>query len=208
MQPLTHFGSPLAGARAALVLVHGRGSHGRDMYGLASEFARSQLACVAPSATSGSWYPHRFLAPLSANQPYLDRALADLKAVIDMLGAGGIPPARIGLIGFSQGACLVAEHTLRVGGGYAFAAVLSGALIGPLDTPRPSADLGHMPILLECADHDAHIPVEHVRHSCAVLNDRQAEVACALHRGADHRIFESGIAWIRERLPRLFGDAS
>jgi phospholipase/carboxylesterase len=208
MQPLTHFGSPLADARSALVLVHGRGSHGRDMYGLASEFALPRLACVAPSATSGSWYPHRFLAPLSANQPYLDRALADLNAVIDMLGAVGIPPARIGLIGFSQGACLVAEHTLRVGGGYAFAAVLSGALIGPLDTLRPPADLGRMPILVECADHDAHIPVEYVRHSCAVLHERQAWVTCTLHPSADHRVFESGVAWIRDRLPLLFGDAA
>ncbi len=54
---LPHAGAPLETARTAVVMLHGRGSSGANMLGLAAELATPETAFLAPSATGGSWYP-------------------------------------------------------------------------------------------------------------------------------------------------------
>ena len=153
------FGKPLAEAKAALILIHGRGSSPEDIAGLADALDASNLACLAPAAESGTWYPQRFFVPLKQNEPWLSSGLKTIDDLVGEAVAGGVPADRIGLIGFSQGACLALEHTVRAERRYAFTAGLSGALIGPLDTPRPQRDFKGMPVLLGCAEGDAHIPL-------------------------------------------------
>jgi phospholipase/carboxylesterase len=117
--------------------------------------------------------------------------------------AAGIPTERIGLIGFSQGACLALEHTARAGKRYGFTAGLSGALIGPLDTPRPNRDLLGTPILLGCAESDAHIPIEHVEHTASILTAMNAEVTKQIYAGGAHTVFPQEIAWLNQQLAKL-----
>ena len=62
--------------------------------------------------------------------------------------AAGLPPARIAVGGFSQGACLALEHAAAGVRPLAFVAGLSGALPGPLDVPRAPGRLPGLPILL------------------------------------------------------------
>ena len=151
-------GHALAEARGALILIHGRGSSADEIAGLADAFNASDFAIFAPAADGGSWYPQRFFIPLEHNEPSLTHALNTIGALVKEVTAAGIPTEKIGLIGFSQGACLALEHTARAGTRYGFTAGLSGALIGPLDTPRPKRDLRGTPILIGCAEADAHIP--------------------------------------------------
>jgi predicted esterase len=71
------------------------------------------IAALAPEAAGATWYPHSFLAPLDANQPYLDSALRKIDSIVTDLIAAGVPSERIALLGFSQGACLTSEFVAR-----------------------------------------------------------------------------------------------
>ncbi|MFH1500194.1 MAG: alpha/beta hydrolase [Verrucomicrobiota bacterium] len=192
-------GPALNRARGVVILVHGRGSSAGDIIGLADIFGRADLAFVAPQAANHSWYPHRFLAPTAQNEPALSSALAVIDALVDEALAAGIPSERIALAGFSQGACLVLEYAARNPRRYAFIAALSGALIGPTDTPRDCGDLQRTPVLLGCAEQDAHIPVEHVEHSAAALAACNADVTKQIFPGSAHTVFDAEVDWLRGR---------
>jgi predicted esterase len=194
------FGAPLAGARGALILVHGRGSSASDIAGLARALPGAGLAFLAPEATDNTWYPQRFLAPLATNEPWLSSALDVVEHLVAEALEAGVPAGRIGLVGFSQGACLVLEHALRRPRRYGLVAGLSGALIGPLDLARPVANLARTPILLGCAERDAHIPLLHVEHSSTVLAASDAAVTKQIFPGAAHSVFAEEIAWLRQRM--------
>lgn len=197
------FGSPLAEASGALILIHGRGSSSEDIASLTDTIDVGEFACFAPAAAGGTWYPHRFLAPLEQNEPWLSSALKTFDGLVAEITAGGVSRDRIGVIGFSQGACLALEHAVRAGGRLGFVAGLSGALIGPLDTPRPPRDLEGTPVLLGCAEQDAHIPLEFVEQSAATLERMNASVTKQIYPGSAHTVFPQEIAWIEQQLTAL-----
>ena len=197
------FGRPLPEAKGALILIHGRGSSPEDMAGLADALDADAFACLAPAAEGGTWYPQRFLAPLSQNEPWLSSALKSIDDLVHEVVAAGMSPERIGLIGFSQGACLALEHVVSAGRRYAFVAGLSGALIGPLETSRLARSLGGLPVLLGCAEDDAHIPRRFVEHSATVLAAMDAAVTKHIFPGAAHTIFPQEVDWINRQLGRL-----
>src|SRR5215470_6474036 len=112
-QPVLFRGEPLGQARAAMLLVHGRGATAEDILELAVELDRPGFAYLAPQAANNSWYPQGFLAPIPSNEPWLSSALALLATVIQQVEARGIPLERTMLLGFSQGACLSLEFAAR-----------------------------------------------------------------------------------------------
>lgn len=200
-----HFGAELGQARGAVILLHGRGSSPLDMIGLAERLPLAGLAFLAPGAKGGTWYPNRFLAPLDRNEPWLSSALQVIAGLVAEIEGAGKPIERIGLVGFSQGACLALEYVARHPRRYGFAASLSGALIGPLDTPRAKGDLRGTPVLLGCAESDAHIPIEYVEKSSAVLSALGGAVTKQIFPGEAHTVFPAEIAWLKERLSELGG---
>ncbi len=123
-------GAPIGAARAAMVLVHGRGASAEGMLGLADAFGAQDIAYVAPQARLGSWYPNSFMAPISQNEPYLSDALKTLSGVVGDLERQGVSSDRIVLLGFSQGACLALEFAARNARRYGGVVGLSGGLIG------------------------------------------------------------------------------
>jgi phospholipase/carboxylesterase len=193
-------GPALEQARGQVILLHGRGSSASDIAGLARALPTVGTHFVAPNATGGAWYPQRFLAPLAQNEPWLSNALEVVDQLMLEASAAGIEGERMGLVGFSQGACLALEWAIRRSRRLGFVAALSGALIGPIDTPRPYADLAGTPILLGCAAEDAHIPLDYVEHSATVLARCGAEVSKQIYPGGAHTVFAQEIAWLRERL--------
>lgn len=114
--------------------------------------------------------------------------------------AAGLPFERIAFAGFSQGACLALEYAARHPRRYGFVAGLSGALIGPLDTVRGAIDLQQTPVLVACAENDAHIPLDHVLHSAATLSRLGAAVTKQLFPGSAHTVFPDELAWLRQQL--------
>ena len=194
------FGVPLAQAAGAVILLHGRGSSADDIAGLAKAMKGASLAFLAPNASGGAWYPQRFFAPLPHNEPWLSSALGVIDQLVKEVQAAGIPFERIGLAGFSQGACLCLEYVVRNPRRYGFVAGLSGSLIGPLDTLRPVANLEKTPTLVACAKNDAHIPLAFVEKSAAKFASFNAEVTNQLFLGGAHTVFDEEIAWLRQQV--------
>src|SRR2546430_17124659 len=69
-----------------------------------------------------------------------------------------VPAQRVVLLGFSQGACLTLEFSVRNARRYGGIVGLSGGLIGPDGTPRDHPGSFHpTPALLCCTAADPHI---------------------------------------------------
>ncbi len=191
-------GEKLEMARAAVLMLHGRGAGAEDILSLAGQFGLPGFAYLAPQASNNSWYPNRFLAPLSENEPWLSSALAFLDEVYARISAS-IPPERTILLGFSQGACLTLEFAARHARRYGGLVGLSGALIGPEDTPRDYAgSLSGTPVFLGCSDVDPHVPKERVDQSARVLKDLGGIVTERIYPQMGHIINPDEIGSIRQ----------
>lgn len=178
-------------ARATLVMIHGRGASAASILSLHDALGRDDVAAVAPQATAGTWYPLSFLAPLASNQPWLDSALARVEATVADLIARGVPPARIGLLGFSQGACLVSESIARRPRRYGAAMILTGGIIGPPGSPPREVAAGSLdgtPIFLGASDPDPHVPAARVRETATLFERMGGRVDLRLYPGLPHTV--------------------
>ena len=179
-------GEPLAKARAAMVLVHGRGATAEDIMTLAADLMHPGFAYLAPQAAGSAWYPNPFTAPLAANEPYLSSALGVLENLLGRIEAT-IPAQRIILLGFSQGACLALEFAVRHARRYGGLVGLSGGLIGPAGTPRdyPGSFEG-TPAFLGCSDIDPYIEKDRVLEAATVLKQMNSRVTVRFYPGMGH----------------------
>jgi maleylacetate reductase len=103
-------GASLEEAEAVVIALHGRGANAERFVGdlehaLVGGLAK-RVAFVAPQAYACSWYPKGFRAPVDDNQPWLDQSLQVVQTLFDGVVADGVPPERVLVVGFSQGACL------------------------------------------------------------------------------------------------------
>ncbi len=196
-QPVLLAGEPLERARAAMVMVHGRGATAESILELAFELKQPGFVYLAPQAAQNTWYPQSFLAPISSNEPWLSSALTLLGTVIQRIEEGGIPPERTVLLGFSQGACLALEYAARHARRYGGVVALSGGLVGPDDTPRdyPGSFAG-TPVFLGCSDRDFHIPKERVQLSAEVLRRLDADVTMRLYPNMGHTVNQDEIDFV------------
>lgn len=197
------FGESLATAQGAVIILHGRGGSAQDIAGLAKLFDGSKLAFFVPQATGNTWYPQRFFVPTAENEPWLTSALDVVASLVTEALLAGVPADRVGLVGFSQGACLALEYALRHPQRYGFVAGLSGALIGPADVARSEVDLRGTPILLGCAEADPHIPRDYVEGSAAILERCGARVSLHIFGGSAHIVFGEEIEWLKEQGSRM-----
>src|SRR5262249_14024392 len=111
--PTARPGAALSRAKAAMILLHGRGASAEDILSLADAFAQPEIAYFAPQAASHSWYPHSFLAPLADNEPWLSSALQVIGDILRELASDGTPPSQVVLLGFSQVVCLALDFAAR-----------------------------------------------------------------------------------------------
>src|ERR1700686_3630186 len=91
--PVLAAGVPLAEARAAMILVHGRGASAADVMTIAAEVMHPGIAYLAPEAAGDVWFPHPFTAPVDSNEPYLGSALGVIETLLTRVGAS-IPARR------------------------------------------------------------------------------------------------------------------
>ncbi len=222
--PVGEAGAPVESAKAAVVLIHGRGATAESMMGLADELAPmdepaptdepsgANVAYRAPQAAAQTWYPHSFLAPLDANEPHLSSALQAVGDVLAALEQGGIPPEKTVLLGFSQGACLATEVAARRPRRYGGVIAYSGGLIGsgeqqgvaPEDkTFDYEGSLDGAPVFLGCSGCDPHIPVRRLEQTAGVFERMGADVTKRIYPGMGHTINRDEIDYARELLARL-----
>ncbi len=190
-QPVLTAGPKPENADATIILVHGRGASAQSMLSLHEELGITQTAAIAPQAAGHTWYPQSFLAPLNANQPYLDSALQRLESLVADLVTRKVPAERIVLLGFSQGACLSLEFAARHPRRYGAVLGLTGGLIGPPGTPRRYAgSLAGTTVFLGSGDPDPHVPFERVEETEQVLRGMGASVELRRYPGMPHTINE------------------
>ncbi|NJN81513.1 MAG: phospholipase [Caldilineaceae bacterium] len=193
-QPILAMGEPLEDARAAMVLIHGRGATAESILQLGHELAQPNFAYIAPQAVHNTWYPQSFLAPTAQNQPWLDSALQRVGEIVAKINGAGIPNERILLAGFSQGACLVSEYAARHPQRYGGLLIFSGGLIGPPGGTRNDVgSLDETPVFIGCSDVDFHIPVERVHETTATFRRMGAVVNEQIYANMGHTINQDEI---------------
>lgn len=206
-QPVYASGKPLEEARAAMVMLHGRGADAESILAFASEFRQSDIAYLAPQAANHTWYPQRFTAPVAANEPWLTSALEKITAILEHIGLAGIQPERTFLLGFSQGACLALEYAARHPRRYGGLFGLSGALIENGDQPRVyTGSLAGTPVFLGCSDADVHIPRNRVERSAVLLKELGGNVTLRLYPGLGHTVNDDEIQFVRDLISRTADD--
>lgn len=208
-QPVAEAGVPLARARAAMIMLHGRGGSAEDLLALADVLAAPDLAYLAPQAAGHSWYPYPFTAPIERNEPWLSSALRVIDILLKRLGDVGFGSERVTLLGFSQGACLGLEYAARHARRYGGVIGLSGGLIGPDGLPRDyPGSLAGTPVFLGCSDVDPHIPLARVRETTAALRRLGGIVTERIYAGMGHLINEDEIGCVRGLLASLVEEPS
>jgi len=193
-------GVPMAKAERAVIMLHGRGGTAEDILSLAKFFQQSAIgaqhtAFLAPQATDNTWYPYSFLAPIASNEPGLSSGLAVIQTLSEAAARKGIAPENQYFLGFSQGACLMLEFTLRhaqrYGGIYAF----SGGMIGPDGGTLRNyeGNFAGTPVFMGCSDRDPHIPKERFLETASLLERLGANVTAQLYPNMPHTIVQEEI---------------
>ena len=146
-----------------------------------------RTAWLVPEAAGRLWYPFSLLEKVERNRPALNSALALVKRVMERIAAAQLPPERVVLLGFSQGASVVLEFAARNARRYGGLVALSGALLGPEGTPRDYAgSLAGTPLFLGCGDSDPHLPKRRVDETAAVFTRLGATVTQRVYPGLGH----------------------
>lgn len=193
-------GKPLALAKNAIILLHGRGASAEDIIGLADVFVDDTFYIAAPQASNGVWYPYSFMEPEKNNEPWLDSAIQTIKRLIDEVKAQ-IGVENLYIMGFSQGACLALETTTRHPSNYAGIAAFSGGLIGQGILPEKYH--GTFPgtkIFIGCSENDPHIPRHRCEESYLYLQSKGADVTLDIYPGMSHTITLSEIETVKTKM--------
>ncbi len=187
-------GTALNEAKKAIIMIHGRGSTAENIITLAGELKLNDAAVLAPQATSNSWYPYSFLAPVEQNQPALDSALERIDELVKEATTAGIPLDQLYFLGFSQGACLALEYTARNAAAYGGVIAFTGGVIGEqLDYDNYRGDFAATPVLITSGNPDPHVPVSRVEESVEIFEKLHAKVTLRVYNGRPHTIQQAEI---------------
>ncbi len=202
-QRVLQAGDAITSARAAMILLHGRGATAEDIMTIASEVHLPGWVYLAPQAAGNTWYPNPFTSPLESNEPYLSAALDMVSKLVERVETR-VPAQRIVILGFSQGACLSLEWSARHARRFGAVIGLSGGLIGPDGVPRDySGSFDGTPIFLGCSDVDPHIPMRRVVETGEVLKTMGGVVTVRFYPGMGHLVSGEEIATIQETLAAI-----
>ena len=188
--------NPLSGqAKQLVILLHGYGADGDDLIGLGRQWQQllPDAAFVAPNAPEllpGSpmgrqWFPLTFRDPHERWRG-VNHAGPGLGAFLDAeLERAGLPPGRLALVGFSQGAMMALHVGLRRPRMVAGIVAFSGLLV--LEEGKGPESLKEQartkpPVLLVHGEQDDVIPVDALFLSLDALN--AAEIPCQWHVSA------------------------
>ena len=200
-QPAQRWGADPAEAHLAVLGVHGRSQSPEFMQDVAERIALPETTWLLPAARDHSWYPGVFQDPVSSNEPHLSSALGVMEQARTQLAQEGFGPDRLVLLGFSQGACLLAEHLARGASPCAGAALLTGAFLGPPEVPRrPVGDLARMPVFLGLPKKDPWVPLDRAQVTADLLSEMGAHVTREAYDEPEHVITDAAVARVRRLL--------
>ena len=202
-------GAQRGAAVFAGVLLHGRGKTPEEKIDLAARFGNIKgIRWVVPEAeTPGSWYPGRFWDPRELNEPYLSESVERCHvAVLEASENGRLPPERLVIVGFSQGACLALEYALRHPGQVGSLIVFTGALMGfPGSDWKATAppSLAGLRLLLTGSDVDDWVPEMNSHEAARLFRELGADVQLRIYLARPHIVSEEEIQEARSLLSSL-----
>ena len=164
-----------AGATLTCVLVHGRGQSRADMAPVVPDLPGVRF--VLPKSDGAGWYAVRAIDSLT------DVTRAELAVALQQLGV--LLASQTGLvvlIGFSPGACLVAEYLLSGAAVSLADCLFTGCRVGLPGDGLPLAGLDGIPLYLTGSDGDPWIPLD-------AFHRLHVDLTGAGARGADRPVF-------------------
>ncbi len=204
-EPIVQQGEPI-GKAPVLIMVHGRGAGPANILELVPRLGRSGWTYLAPTAADRTWYPYSFMADRSQNEPGLSSALAVLTTLLKRVMMAGVPPARVVLLGFSQGACLTAEFAAQHPRRYGGVLIMSGGLIGPPGSlGRYQGSFAGTPVFLGSSDVDSHVPRTRVEESAAVFTTLGAATTCRIYPSMGHVVSDDEIVFAQHVMQDVDG---
>lgn len=207
-QPVVTAGAPRSATEAVVVCLHGRGATAQGVVNLFDPVYRHGVTFVAPQADRSRWYPFATTAPRDRNEPHLTSALAAVDALVeDAVANLEVSRDRVVLLGFSQGACVVAEYAARRSAGQPVVA-LSGTLVGPTVDPDCrcyGGDLDGAPVFLGCGTADPRVSAERVRATADVFRSLGGDVTVRVYEGVGHEVTDDEFEYVDGLLAGLVG---
>jgi len=201
--PLVTAGAPAGATEVAVVLLHGRGATADGIVRLAEPLYRHGVTIYAPGADRSRWYPDSFLAPVERNEPHLSSALRRVGTVVEAATAA-LPPERVVVGGFSQGACVAAEFAARDPRRYGGVFVLGGGLVGPaVDPAEYEGALAGTPVFVGRGDADGRVPAERARRTAEAFRRLDADVTERTYPGVGHEVTDDEFAFLGSLLEDL-----
>jgi predicted esterase len=203
-QPILRHGDEIGDADLVVIMLHGRGATAESLLSLAELLGMEGTHFILPQAAANSWYPQSAFGPIEANEPYLSSALERVDGLVKELDEQGVSEKQIVFGGFSQGACLASEYVARNGKEYGGLFVLSGALIGPPDTPRdyPGA-FNRMPVFIGGSDVDPWVTHDLMKKTASVFEQMGAEVDFQTYPGMAHTVNQDELERVRAMLTEV-----
>ncbi|MSQ31611.1 MAG: hypothetical protein EXR64_06330, partial [Dehalococcoidia bacterium] len=156
-----------AGPQPALVAIHGHGAHAQDLLELATFIAAGRLLMICPQAEflvqpgvlGYTWFQRDGEAPRSSAE--FERVAARLHAFIaEAVPHYGGDPARVALLGFSQGGTLAYRLGLAEPRRFAGVAALSTSLPDEAVEHADAAHVGDLPLLVQHGVADPLVAIE------------------------------------------------
>jgi phospholipase/carboxylesterase len=195
--------APLSGSspNALVVLVHGYGSNGDDMIGLAEMMQQSLpgAAFVAPNApgliphmaAAHQWWPIDTFS-MAERSAGADAAAPELDAFITAeLEATGLASASLLLVGFSQGTMMALHVGLRRTEAVAGIVGISGMLVAP---ERLEVEIrSRPPVLLIHGTEDDVVPFRSMELATTALEQASVPTETHISPGEEHGVAPDGL---------------
>lgn len=190
-------------AAPLVVLLHGRGSHEREILALAEHLppGPSYAAVRAPITEGGgyAWFANRGIG-----RPVASSLRTTMDWFRGWLDAAAPPGRPVVLIGFSGGAAFAGGLLLDEPDRYAGGAILYGTLPFDAGVPTTPARLVGVPVVVAQGEHDTVIPRELLDRTWHYLLDESAALTTARRDRVGHGIapaaLETVAGWLQERL--------
>ncbi len=194
---------PVSGGKpkSLVVLLHGYGSNGQDLIGLAPEYAAElpDTLFISPDAPfpceagfGYQWFSLQSFTPI-AMQAGAETAMPILNNFLDdLLKEYDIAPAKLALVGFSQGTMMSLYEAPRRSAPIAGVLGYSGALLGG-EALIGKPNVSKCPIHLIHGDYDTVVPVAAFYHATTTLKMAGFDVTGSVTNGLPHSIDQKGI---------------
>ncbi|WP_404337898.1 alpha/beta hydrolase [Sphingomonas sp. MMS12-HWE2-04] len=207
--------APLSGLKpdALVILIHGYGSNGEDLIGLARVIqpALPNAAFVAPNAPSRmpglaaayQWWPIETFS-MAERAAGAKAAAPGLDAFITQeMEQAGLAADCVLLVGFSQGTMMALHVGLRRPQALAGIIGISGMLVAP---ERLQAEIeSRPPVLLIHGDQDDVVPFRSMELASTALTEAAVTVETHVSRGVAHSVGQDGLAAAAAFAVRVLG---